>query len=217
MLEIQRISKGEVGDLLFDHTKLALCFVGKDGQFLRVNPELSNLLGYTEYELVRKKFADITHPEDLMADMELLTKTLAGEISGYPMTKRYITKDGHIIWVRLIVTAVEGHHDAVACFFSQIIPLEGHENDHERVSKYMKSTSSVSDMSIIKKISKEWKWILMFSITLIGGYITWNVNTRVNAFKREQRFQTIEDSVSDLKTDINEIKRLIVGDPKKEE
>ncbi|HSN55684.1 MAG TPA: PAS domain S-box protein [Candidatus Sulfomarinibacteraceae bacterium] len=75
--------------------------VALDGRFLDVNQRLCEMTGYSADELEGLPFGDITHPDDLDADLEYARQLLAGEIDRYSMEKRYNRKDGSIIWVRL--------------------------------------------------------------------------------------------------------------------
>ena len=75
--------------------------VAPAGRFLKVNPSLCSLVGRTERELLASTFQDITHPDDLEADLALYTAVLAGERDGYRMDKRYLQPDGTVIWVQL--------------------------------------------------------------------------------------------------------------------
>jgi PAS domain S-box-containing protein len=71
------------------------------GRFLRVNRKFCEITGYTAEELLEKSFADITHPEHCAADMEGMQHLARGEIAEYSTEKRYLRKDGRIVWVHL--------------------------------------------------------------------------------------------------------------------
>src|SRR3954453_11916297 len=60
---------------------------------LEVNDEICRILGYTRQDLLRKTWAEITHPDDLAADVAQFDRVMAGEIDGYAMDKRWIRKD----------------------------------------------------------------------------------------------------------------------------
>jgi PAS domain S-box-containing protein len=77
-----------------------------DGDWLMVNPALCALVGYTEQELMAITYKDITHPDDLDADLALFRKLLDGEIRTYQMEKRYIHKQGHVVWILLSISMV---------------------------------------------------------------------------------------------------------------
>ena len=65
--------------------------------FLEVNDELCRILGYERSELLRKTWAEVTHPGDLAVDLAQFTRVLNGEIDGYTLDKRWICKDGRVI------------------------------------------------------------------------------------------------------------------------
>lgn len=85
----------------FDDAPIGASLVSATGQFLRVNARYCELLGYTEAELLSMSFQDITHPNDLLADLEGFHQMVAGEISAFQMEKRYLTKQGEVVPVLL--------------------------------------------------------------------------------------------------------------------
>ena len=83
-----------------------------EGRWLQVNGSLCELTGYSADELLERTFADITHPDDLEADLALTRQLVAGELSSYELEKRYLCKDGATVWVLLNVSLVrseDGH------------------------------------------------------------------------------------------------------------
>jgi diguanylate cyclase (GGDEF)-like protein/PAS domain S-box-containing protein len=97
-----------------------VAIVGLDGTFLHVNQKLAEILGYSVEELVHLTFQELTHPDDLDADLAHIDALLAGEIDTYEMEKRYYTRDGHLIWVLLAVAIVRDEDDSPRHFISQI-------------------------------------------------------------------------------------------------
>jgi PAS domain S-box-containing protein len=87
----------------FEQAAVGMALVGLDGQWLRVNHKLCEIVGYSQPELLNKTFQDITHTDDLERDLMLVEQMLAGTIATYSMEKRYLRKDGCQIWVNLIV------------------------------------------------------------------------------------------------------------------
>ena len=104
----------------FDTTAVGMCLVSPLGEFLKINPALCNLWGYSETELVEMSFQDITHPDDLASDLELLQQLLAGEITHYNLEKRYLTKEQALIWGYLSVSLVRNSQGEPLYFVSQI-------------------------------------------------------------------------------------------------
>jgi two-component system, NarL family, sensor histidine kinase UhpB len=92
----------------FDNAAVGIAHIGPDGRWLRFNNAISTITGYTRDELSKLTFADITHPDDLQADLEQAEQLYAGEIPTYSMEKRYIRKDGSDVWVNLTGSLVRG-------------------------------------------------------------------------------------------------------------
>lgn len=90
----------------FDQSPIGAAMVSLDYRFLRVNEALCQITGYTAAELISLSFPDITHPDDLAADLDYVRRLAAGEIEQYRMDKRYLRKDGEIVWVHLSVRMI---------------------------------------------------------------------------------------------------------------
>lgn len=104
----------------FHFAGIGMALVGLDGQWLKVNPALCDLVGYSESELLSLSFQDITYPEDLEADLQQAASLLAGNIRSYAMEKRYIHRDGHLVWILLTVSLVDDADLRPFCFVSQM-------------------------------------------------------------------------------------------------
>src|SRR5215218_6501548 len=112
----------------FERAATGMALVGTDGRFLRVNRSLCEILGYPERELLGKTFQEITHPDDLEVDLGHLKRVLAGEIRTYQMEKRYLHKDGHVVWALLSVSVVHDEEDEPLYFVSQIQDVSERKN-----------------------------------------------------------------------------------------
>jgi len=88
----------------FNFSAIGMAIVSIDGKWLMVNSSLCNILGYTAEELKQKTFQAITHPDDLELDLSNFNKLLKGEIDYYEIVKRYIHKNGCIVWGLLSVS-----------------------------------------------------------------------------------------------------------------
>lgn len=97
---------------LVEATPVGVSHNAIDGRFEYVNRTFCQLLGYSAEELGRRTWQEVTHPDDLNKDTALAKAVIAGKIPHYSIEKRYIRKDGSIIWVSLFGTFVldgEGH------------------------------------------------------------------------------------------------------------
>jgi PAS domain S-box-containing protein len=78
----------------------------RTGRFLRVNQKYCEIVGYGEAELLAMDFRSITHQDDLEEDLDQLRQLLAGEISAYQTEKRYVHKQGHLVWIQLNASVI---------------------------------------------------------------------------------------------------------------
>src|SRR5580704_5972113 len=78
--------------ILWEESITGLALVNPDGTFLRANPSFCRIVEYSEAELRKRRFQDITDPSDVQADEEMAKMVATGEYPGYEMTKSYITK-----------------------------------------------------------------------------------------------------------------------------
>jgi diguanylate cyclase (GGDEF)-like protein/PAS domain S-box-containing protein len=104
----------------FEEAPIGMALVGVDGAFLRVNRALSELVGYESDELLDLTFQNITHPDDLEADLQLVREVLEGKRRTYRMEKRYVRADGAECWVLLSVSLVRDDAGEPLYFVSQI-------------------------------------------------------------------------------------------------
>ena len=87
----------------FELAAVGLALVAPDGSWLRVNRKLCEIVGYDREALLSLSFQDITHPDDLASDLDLVGQMLAGKIGTYSLEKRYIRGDGEVVWINLTV------------------------------------------------------------------------------------------------------------------
>lgn len=90
----------------FEQAAVGIAHVNFEGRWQRVNGKICEILGYSREELLSKTFMEITHPDDLEEDVELVRQVYNREIDHYIIEKRYINKKGEIIWARLTVSMV---------------------------------------------------------------------------------------------------------------
>ena len=110
-------------ELALTHSPIGMAIVGLDGSFQRTNRALRTILGYGRKALANLTFQEITHPDDLDADLALLNECLAGRRRSYRMDKRFIAADGRVVWCNLTAVLVQGHRNQPRCFVSQILDV----------------------------------------------------------------------------------------------
>lgn len=81
--------------------------------WIRVNKTLCNMLEYSEQELKQLTWTELTHPEDLTADVDQFNRLMANEIDGYQLEKRFVSKSGKVIPTLLVVRCVRNSNGKV--------------------------------------------------------------------------------------------------------
>ncbi|HRQ24103.1 MAG TPA: PAS domain S-box protein, partial [Anaerolineales bacterium] len=119
----------------FQYSAIGMALVSIDGKWLKVNSRLCSMLGYSEKALLKKTFQDITHPGDLKADLNYVRQMLAGELETYTMEKRYIHKNGGVVWVLLAVSLVKNDDGTPLHFISQIKDITERKRAAEELRK----------------------------------------------------------------------------------
>jgi PAS domain S-box-containing protein len=104
----------------FESAAIGMALVAPEGRWLRVNRSLCRIVGYTADELLASDFQSITYEEDLETDVNHVRQMLDGSLSHYDMEKRYVHKEGHIVWVLLSVSLVRDAKGQPLYFVSQI-------------------------------------------------------------------------------------------------
>ncbi|WP_194242451.1 PAS domain S-box protein [Gimesia benthica] len=128
----------------FEQIAIGIALVAPDGSWLRVNNGLCEIVGYDSDELLKLTFQDITHPDDLTADLYNVEQLLAGKIDSYSMEKRYLRKDGSEVWVNLTVCLVRHHTGEPKHFISVVENIQERKDAAEELKKYHDQVEKLS-------------------------------------------------------------------------
>src|ERR1017187_5734738 len=89
---------------IFENAGLGTSLVDRHGHPIKCNPSVQKMLGYTESELGNMAFTEFTHPDDIDLDWKLYSELVAGKRDKYEIEKRYIRKNGELMWGHLTVS-----------------------------------------------------------------------------------------------------------------
>ncbi|MTT52136.1 EAL domain-containing protein [Alcanivorax sp. VBW004] len=105
--ELAQVKDSEIRfRLAMKHSSIGMALLSPRGEWQAVNHALCDLAGYDEAGLLSTSFQDISHPDDLLKSRGMLADLLSGDITGYSLEQRFITRRGDDLWVRLSVSAV---------------------------------------------------------------------------------------------------------------
>ncbi len=142
-LELARSEESFTGT--FEQSAVGMAFVGLDGRWKKVNDSLCKSIGYSRSELMKLTFQDITHPDDLNKDLELLHEVIKGKRDSYQIEKRYYHKEGHLVHVILTVTAVKDIQGKLTHFISQIMDISSRIAAEKRLKTLVNVTKDQNE------------------------------------------------------------------------
>ena len=127
----------------FDYAAIGMALVSPQGAWLRVNRSLCNLLGYTEREMLDLNFQEVTHPDDIGNDLANLYRLLQSETPTSHVEKRYVHRDGEVVWALNSVSLVRGADENPGHFIFQIQDI----TERKRAEAALQSLSLVDELT----------------------------------------------------------------------
>jgi PAS domain S-box-containing protein len=148
---------------------IGMALVGLDGSWIEVNDRLCQLLDRPREALLGCTFQDVTHPDDLDADLGYVDRLLTGEISHYEMEKRYLRPSGEVVWALLSGSLVRDDHGQPHYFIAQIVDLTERKRtlvDLEETSRELERSNAE-----LRRYASVVAHDLRSPIATIGGFV----------------------------------------------
>jgi PAS domain S-box-containing protein len=117
----------------FDSGSVGLSVTAADKTWIEVNQRLCKMLGYTKEELIGLSWNELSHPADLVSNLKLFQQALDGKIDNYELDKRFIRKDGSILYVSLSVVCQRNNDGSVHHFLSSYIDITERKRAEESI------------------------------------------------------------------------------------
>ncbi len=140
----------------FEQAAVGIALLAPDGHWLQVNERLCDIVAYSRDELLGMTFQDISHPDDLEADLACVAQLLAGERDSYALEKRYRRKDAALVWVNLTVSLVR-HADGSPHHFIAVV--EDIQRRKEAEAALRASEANLREAQRLARIGN-WEWDL---------------------------------------------------------
>jgi PAS domain S-box-containing protein len=128
---------------IFDQALIGICDSTLDGRFTKVNATFCRMLGYSEGELLQRRFLDITHPQDVL-NSQARAIDIAAQPTGtvpHPFTKRYVRKDGSTMWVLLSPTVIQRDDGTPDHFTSMVQDITELKRAEQAKSEFVSTVS----------------------------------------------------------------------------
>jgi PAS domain S-box-containing protein len=138
----------------FQQAAVGIAVASMDGRFVEANPKFSEILGYRLDELRDMTFADITHADDLAETWKNVERLSAGDIPSYAMEKRYVRKDGGVVWSLTTVTMLTGSEGRPPQFIGVIDDITNRKRAEEAERRGMQRL----EVALAAGDLGDWSW-----------------------------------------------------------
>lgn len=156
----------------FEDAAVGMAISSLDGRWIEVNERLCEMLGYSRQELTNRRFAEITHPDDIQADLDSKARFIADEYYIHQREKRYVHKNGGIVWVSLNASLVRGANGDPKHFISQMQDITEHKSVVEALreseQKYRAIFENANDLIYIHDLEGNYLSINKATERVIG-------------------------------------------------
>ncbi len=146
----------------FSQAAVGIALAGLDGRFELANQRFAEILGYLPAELYQRTFREFTYPEDMAPTDELVRRLMAGEIKEYAIEKRYVRKDGELVWSFTTVTLLRNAHGEPHRFIGVIEDITTRKQAEEGLRR------SEQELAALVNSIPQMAWM-----TEPGGHIFW--------------------------------------------
>jgi len=119
-----------------DFSRVMATHVDLDGRWLKIPSSFCDLLGYTKEDLLGDGFKSVTHPDDFMSNWSQYQRLIRGEIKSFDLEKRFIRKDGEVVWADLSCTIVQDEGGTPNHFLTYIRDITGRKKLEDALRKY---------------------------------------------------------------------------------
>lgn len=130
---------------VFEDAPIGVALTSVDGSLSRVNRAFAELLGYPAGELAALPWTKLTHPDDVAASAELVRSLLAGEASSGKLEKRYLARDGRVVWAIVQTTLVRDEAGRPAHFVTHVLDISERKRAEEELREAKELLESLFD------------------------------------------------------------------------
>src|SRR5271157_478831 len=155
---------------IFEQAAIGMADSSLDARFIRVNQRFCKILGYSREELLGRTFRDITHPDDLARDAQLVAQLLKGETSGFAVEKRYLRKDGGVVWANLLLSLLRSPSGDPLNFVAVVEDITAQKRAEDERRNLERQLLQAQKMESVGRLAGGVAHDFNNHLTVIGGY-----------------------------------------------
>jgi two-component system, cell cycle sensor histidine kinase and response regulator CckA len=137
----------------FEQAAVGLAHVGLDGRWLRVNQKLCDIVGYSRDELLQRTFQDITHPDHVATDVKGVRRVLGNELQSYSTEKRYLRKDGSVVWINLTTSLVRTRSGEPSYFITVVEDIDTRKRAEEALRESEEQVRQLQKLEAVGQLA----------------------------------------------------------------
>ena len=188
---------------IFEEAGIGIVIKGVNGRMLDCNPAFQALVGYTAAELRRRDYLDITHPLDKRLSRKLFIELVSGQRENYFVEKRYIHKDGQVVWGRMTTSIVHGQNGAAAFVIGMVENITSNKQIEAELSELQQRLTQGREMERLR-IAQDLHDGPLQEIIGVSYQVQELVNSIPEDASREQ-LQAIRAALQDLARSVRSI------------
>lgn len=149
--------------IYFETPIAGMAITSPDKGWIEVNDKICSLLGYSRKELTNMTWSEITHPDDLADDIRHFNNVLSGEIDAYSLEKRFIRKDGEIIWTNLAVGCLRNPDSSVKQFAATLLDISERKQADEKLRAKESELQFIANATpiVLTRIDKNLRYVFV--------------------------------------------------------
>jgi PAS domain S-box-containing protein len=155
---------------IFEQVAVGMAQSSPDGRFIRLNQRFCEIMGYTQEELLGRTFREITHPDDIARDQQGVAQLLRGELGRYAVEKRYVRKDGAVVWANLTLSLLHSAAGDPVQFVVVVEDITGQKRAEDERRNLERQLLHAQKMESVGRLAGGVAHDFNNHLTVINGY-----------------------------------------------
>jgi PAS domain S-box-containing protein len=155
---------------IFEQAAIGMADSSLEARFIRVNQRFCEIMGYSREELLGLTFREITHPDDLARDEQRVAQLLRGELSSFTVEKRYLRKDGGVVWANLLLSLLRSPSGDPLHFVAVVEDITGQKRAEEERRNLERQLLQAQKMESVGRLAGGVAHDFNNHLAVINGY-----------------------------------------------